>query len=455
MLHKVGLTIAGIALILAFQPAGRAQSTFGSITGTVKDPSGAIIPNASVQVTNEGTGAVRKVSTGSTGVFNVPSLDVGAYSLRVTAKGFTTYSRRNLELTANQIVDVDVHLALGATATVVQVRAAPQAIATASSDISDQMGHTAMEQLPLVARHDGGSGGIYTLVTLSAGSAKQPTSSLPVIQGARLETGTMPTMDGIAVMAYIQGAGPVQPSMDSIQEVKEESVDAPAEFATAANIQVVTHGGTNQFHGSAYWDYNSNNLNARNFFNKTVPFRVYNNYAASVGGPIKKDKLFFFADYEGSREAATVPVVESVPLPAWRNGDFSSLLPKTQLVNPLTGQNFAGNMIPAGMISKVSQNIQSYAYPLPNTGAPGSVSNNWSELVPGNTGFTHYDDITGRVDYNATSRDSLFARLSWRRLPLTAAGIPYPLFRDQLRRSKSGVFSWTHSVSPTVLNEFR
>lgn len=455
MLRKVALILFGAALMISLRPQGFAQTTFGSITGTVKDPSGAIVPNATVQVTSERTGAVRKVSTGATGVFNVPSLDVGAYNLRVSAKGFSTYSRPNIELTANQIVNIDVHLALGATATVVQVQAAPQAIETAATDLSDQMGHTAIQQLPLVARHDGGSGGIYTLVTLSAGSAKQSTSSLPVIQGARLETGTLPTMDGIAVMAYIQGAGPVQPSMDSIQEVKEESVDAPAEFPTAANIQVVTHGGTNQFHGSAYWDYNGSSLNARNFFSKSVPFRVFNNYATSVGGPIKKDKLFFFADYEGSREAASVPVVESVPLPAWRSGDFSSLLPKTQLINPLTGQQFAGNVIPAGIISKVSQNVQSYAYPLPNAGAPGAVSNNWSELVSGNTGFTHYDDVTGRVDYNPTSKDTLFTRLSWRRLPLIAAGVPYPLLRDQLRRSKSGVFSWTHSISPTVLNEFR
>lgn len=454
-MFRRGLCMLASCCLLLVPSPGRAQTTFGSITGTVTDPSGLAVPGAVVRVTNAGTGAVRQVTTGSTGVFRVPSLDVGAYSLTVGAKGFTTYSASNLNLTANEVMNVDVHLTIGAAATVVQVQGGAPTIDTATSDISDQMSNTAVEQLPLESRHDGGTGGIYTVATMQAGTGKQSTSSIPVIQGARLETGTLPTMDGIAVMAYIQGAGPVQPSMDSIQEVKEEDVDAPAEYATAANIEVVTHGGTNKTHGTAYYDYNGNALNARNFFASTVPFRVYNNYAISVGGPIIKNKLFYFADYEGSREAAESVVTESVPLQAWRNGDFSSLLPKTQLVNPLTGAPFAGNIIPSNLISTVSQNIQSYAYPLPNTGASGVVSNNWTAAFPGNTGFTHYDDVTGRVDYNPTSKDSLFTRLSWRRLPLLAVGVPYPLKRDQLRRSKSGVVSWSHTFAPTVLNEFR
>ncbi|MGH9328228.1 MAG: carboxypeptidase regulatory-like domain-containing protein [Terriglobia bacterium] len=457
MRTRLSFVLVGSLVFLSLALTAKAQSTFGSITGTVKDPSGAIVPNATVRVTNEGTGAVREVTTGSTGVFNVPSLDLGVYSLRVSAKGFTTYSHRDLHLAANQILTVNAQLTLGATATVVQVHAVPQAIQTAASDISHQMGHTSIQQLPLVGRHDGGSGGIYTLVTMSPGTNKQQASDgVPNIQGIRQVTGTLPTMDGIAVMAYIQGAGPVQPSYNSIQEVKIESVDAPAEFPTAGNIQVVTRGGTNQYHGSLYYDYNGNALNARNYFSKSVPFRVYNNFAASIGGPIKKNKLFFFADYEGARESATNVVTESVPLPAWRTGDFSSLLGQGKVLrDPFTKLPFPNNQIPSNLISKVAQNIQNYAYPSPNTGAPGATSNNWTELAPGQTGFTHYDDVTGRVDYDPSTKDMLFARLSWRRLPLTAVGAPYPLERDQLRRSKSGVFSWTHTFSPSVLNAFR
>src|SRR5205807_7186845 len=156
------------------------------------------------------------------------------------------------------------------------------------------------------------------------GAAAVPGSSTPIVQGTRSQVGILPTMDGIAVMAFPQGASPVQPSMEGIQEVKMETAVAPAEFSTAGNIQVVSKSGTNDVHGGAFWDYNGNRLNTRNFFSPKVPFRVYHNFATSFGGPIRRNKLFIYADYEGAREAATVTVSETVPLPGWRNGNFST-----------------------------------------------------------------------------------------------------------------------------------
>ncbi|MGH9470636.1 MAG: carboxypeptidase regulatory-like domain-containing protein, partial [Terriglobia bacterium] len=438
---------------LVFASAGWGQSTFGSITGIVTDPSGAVIPNAAVGVTNEATGVVRRVTTTTAGVFDVPTLDLGAYTVRISAKGFTTYNRSGLQLGANQILNLNVQLKLGAASTVVQVQGATPVINTEATDISGSMSHQAIEQLPLVSRHTGDQG-IYTYTLFNTGVEAVPTSSIPVVDGARLETGTIPTMDGIAVMAYFQGAGPVQPGLEAVQEVKVETAVAPAEFATAGNFQVITKSGTNQFHGGAFWDYNGNNLNARDFFSKTVPFRVYNDFGASFGGPIKKDKLFFFGDYEGSREAAKTLEQEDVPLPAWRSGDFSSLLPKTPLINPFTNLPFAGNIIPPGMISKVSQNVQNYAYPLPNTGAAGQTSNNWQDLVPGTTGFTIFNNVDARVDYNPSAHDALFARLSWRKMPLHYADI-YPLNVTQNRWGKSAVLSWTHIINPAAVNELR
>src|SRR5262249_34505209 len=184
-------------------------------------------------------------------------------------------------------------------------------------------------------------------------------------------------------MAFPQGASPVQPSMEGVQEVKMETAVAPAEFSTAGNIQVVSKSGTNAYHGGAFWDYNGSSLNARNFFSANVPFRVYNNFAASLGGPVRKNRLFLFRDYEGSREAGTAVLLESVPLPSWKTGNFSTVT--RQLFAPPNGQPFAGNVIPASRISKVSQNIQSYAYPDPNNGPPGTLANNWTVNRPGNT----------------------------------------------------------------------
>jgi hypothetical protein len=447
MCRKPRVILAGVLIGLLLPSISVSQSTFGSITGTVRDPTGALVPAAEVEVTNEGTGTTRRVTTSSAGVFNVPNLDVARYKVRVSGRGFTTYERAGLNLTANQIISLDVPLTLGANTTLVEVQGVSPVIATETNDLSGTVSHESMVALPLVGRHTG-DGGIYSYATLSTGVAAVPSSSTPIIQGTRSSVGILPTMDGIAVMAYPQGASPVQPSIEGVQELKMETAVAPAEFATAGNMQVVSKSGANTFHGGAFWDYNGGSLNARNFFSARAPFRVYNNFAASFGGPIKKNKLFFFADYEGSRESVKTTLVESVPLPAWTAGNFSAGASR-MLTDPATGQLFPGNVIPPNKISPVSQAIQRYAYPDPNNGPPGALANNWTAQYPGKSGFTHYDHFDIRGDYNATDRDVIFARVSWRRMPLTVPGI-YPLYRLQLRRGQSTVLAWNHTISPAA-----
>jgi hypothetical protein len=287
-----------------------------------------------VTVTNAGTGVARDTSTGSAGVFNVPNLDIGAYVLRVSAQGFTTYERSGLNLVSNQVLNVNVDLTVGSASSVVEVQSTSPTITTETTDLSGSMGSRSIELLPLVSRHTG-DGGVYSYTLFNTGVATVGGGSLGVVGGTRVQVGTLPTMDGIAVMAYPFGASPVQPSLESVQEVSVVKATGPAEFATAANIKVVSKSGTNEFHGGAYWDYNGNSLNARTFFSSTVPFRVYNDFAASAGGPIKKNKVFFFVDYEGSRESAKTVNIMDVPLPAWRSGDFSSLLSRGTVVKTL------------------------------------------------------------------------------------------------------------------------
>src|SRR3989442_3073117 len=211
MSHKLRYFLAAACTGFLFAPLGPAQSTFGSITGIVTDSSGGVVPTAEVSVTNAGTGAVRKVTTGSTGVFNGPNLDVGVYAVRVSAKGFTTYERARLNLESNQVLNVNVELALGSVASVVEVQTPSPTITTETNDLSGTVGSSAVEQLPMVSRHTG-DGGVYAYTLLNTGIAAVPSSSLGVVQGARLESGSVPTMDGIAVMAYPFGASPVQPS---------------------------------------------------------------------------------------------------------------------------------------------------------------------------------------------------------------------------------------------------
>ena len=225
---------AVVCTAVALPFAAFCQSTFGSITGVVSDASGAVVSTAKLSVTNEGTGAVRQAVSSSTGTFNVPNLDIGIYRVRVSAQGFTTYERGGLNLTANQVLNMNVELAVGAAASVVEVRATPPAITTETNDLSTNLGSRAAERLPLVSRH-AGDAGITTYYLFNTGVAAVPSSSSTIIQGAR-STGSVPTRDGITIMAYSQGTGPVQPSLESVEAITLVRAIAPAEFATAANL---------------------------------------------------------------------------------------------------------------------------------------------------------------------------------------------------------------------------
>jgi carboxypeptidase family protein len=430
------------------------QTTFGSITGTVVDPSGALVPQAKVRVTNMGEGTTRDVTTSSAGVFNAPNLSVGIYRVEISAPGFAPYQSSGLILSANQVINVDAHLSVTQTSTTLQVTEAATPISTETTNLSNIKTSKDLEELPLISRHQGDIG-IYSYVLSNPGVSSVPGNSNSNVQGLRQITGVLPTVDGIAVMAIAVGDGPVQPSFEGIQEVNVQLADTPAEFATAANITMVTKSGTNEFHGSAFWDYNGGRLNARNFFSTTVPFRVYHNFGASAGGPIRKNKTFFFADYEGSRESSIVTVTGTTPLPAWRTGDFSGSSVKVK--DPVTGAFFTGNVIPPSRINPTAQKVQDYFYPLPNFGPPGLQSSNWIGNFPANTGFNHYDSPDARLDQNFGNGDKVFARYSYRNMPFAAhdANLPPVGKRIQTRYGTSAVLSWTHLFSPAVLNEFR
>jgi hypothetical protein len=443
--------IVGIILLVSTLPA---QTTTGTITGIVTDPSGAVVPNAKVTILNEAEGSTRDLATSASGVFTASNLTVGTYRVRVTATGFAQFDSTNLILNANQVLNTNVHLALASAGSTVQVAADVTAISTETSNISNIKTTRDLQELPLISRH-GGDQGIYTYVLMNPGVNSVPGNSLNNVQGVRQVTGVLPTMDGIAVMAYPIGPGPVQPSLEAVQEVNVQLADTNAEFATPANIAVVTKSGTNQYHGSAFWAYNSGDLNARDFFAVKAPFRVYNNFGGYFGGPIVKDKTFFFGSYEGGREAANVVVTGNTALPDWRTGNFSGI--STKIIDPLTNQPFPGNIIPANRINPVSQKAQDYFYPLPNFGAAGLQSGNWRGQFPAQTGFTRFNDESIRVDQNFKNGDRLYGRFSIRQLPLTAreSSLPPVGQRDQIRGSRSAVVSWTHLFSASVLNEFR
>ncbi len=188
-----------------------------------------------------------------------------------------------------------------------------------------------------------------------------------------------------------------------------------------------------------------------------MPFRVYNNFGGRIGGPVVKNRTFFFGAYQGSRDQGSVVVAGNVPLPPWRGGDFSGV--SRSLANPFTGQPFTGNIIPGNLINGVSQRLQDIFYPAPNFGPPDLQSGNWrGVLKPGLSAFTDFDSFDIRVDHKLREQDTVFATFNYIRMPRTtwqAGSLPPFGLRKQLRQGRSGALSWMHILSPAVINEFR
>ncbi len=458
-------TVGVIVCMLCACIVSLAQSTSGSIGGTVTDPAGAAIPNATVTLTNLANHSRQQTATSQDGMFNFRNLMVGAYSVRVEVPGFAAQERTGLQLDANQSVTSDIQMSVAGTQSTVQVNAEASVIDTQNSDLSDVLTGSALVNMPVLSRQDGGEGiysdlyfmpGAQNPNSNSVGNGSGNDSGTPTIDGAR-QIDTMVTMDGMAVMANVgdEGGTPVQPSEEGIQEIHTVLADAAPEFWRSSAVTVVTKAGANQMHGSLYEDYNGSAFNAKSFFATSIPFRVDNNFAASLGGPIKKDKLFYFGDFEGGREIGRSVVNGNVPLPAWRSGDFSGL--PNSIINPYTGQPFQGNQIPAGMISPVALNLQNAIFPLPNYGPPGSQSGNYRTLIPAVNGWQDFDNADASLEWTPEGKDTLFVRESYRHLPKTSfiGNIPSVGYYVESRLAASGVVSETHIFSPVLVNELR
>ena len=463
----------GILLSCLVTPAA-AQTTFGTITGTITDASGKVVPGASITVINDATDIQRAVKTTGTGVYVVPNLDVGSYRVQVAMAGFRTYEKTGVHLDADRTVTVDAQLEVAATGTFVEVTSTAPALNAETGTISNVTLPAQLQELPLITRQKGDEG-LYGYELYNPGVSSSICAGCGFVANGERGAGhhTQETVDGVTVMSSMDGVGgsTVQTGIEATGEVSVQLANAPAEFSQPVQMTMVSKPGTNQFHGSVFEDYNGNDLNTRNFFTATVPFRVYNSFGASVGGPIKKDKTFFFGSYEGSRESTAVIDTLNVPLPAWRNGDFSARCTagfdangictntSQQVKNPYTGLPFVNNQIPSGMISPVSQKIQSLYFLQPNYGPSGLTANNYENLFhPGNNGVTIYDRFDTRLDHNFSSRDTMYGHFGYNRMPIDAYvshAIPPFGFRTSLRVANTGALSWTHTFSPTLLNEAR
>jgi hypothetical protein len=405
--------IAFIFSVLAFTPPrASCQFTTASLGGIVSDSSGAIVPGASVTVLHTDTGTSKTLVTGADGSYLFPVLPVGTYQLAVEKAGFTKYIQSGIVLTVNQAANQPVVLQVGGAAQQVTVTADASLITTNTATIAHLIDQQQVVDLPLDGRH------AESLVFLAPGTVNStnnycvvncqggvyPSSQEAIINGGGTQNVNY-QMDGTQHNdSYVNTNLPF-PNPDAVQEFSLQSDNMSAEFGNSANVvNIVTKSGTNVFHGDAFEFLRNGDLNARNFFAPVQDTLKRNQFGGSVGGPIEKDQLFFFATYQGTRIVQAVAGnVEIVPTADQRAGNFGSLCSAygasgicqgtagTQLVDPVGGTAFPLNQMPLSRLSPAALNLLKLI-PLPN-GPDGLLT------FPGSTVRQNEDQFMPKVDW--------------------------------------------------------
>lgn len=461
---------AVLALNFFITASAQAQVVGATLSGTVTDVSGAVIPNASVLIKNTATGVTRGVTTNSAGLFTAPNLLPDNYRVTFSAQGFETEVRTGITLTVGAQQVLDVRMRVGQITQTVQVTGAAPTVQLATSDIGALVGSRTIVDLPLNGRDwtllAALQPGVSAVTTQRPNDASGPKGNRGYGQEMSI-SGTRPQLnnyrlDGISIVDYAGGspgsALGVALGVDAIGEFSVLTANQSAEYGRTAGgvINAISKSGTNQFHGDAYWFLRDEGLDARNFFDGNLPPFHRNQFGASAGGPIQKDKTFFFADYEGFRQALSAANVDIVPSADARNGIVHITNPDGSTTACTIGIPSPGCALnnSKGTVG-VDPLVQPFLalYPLPNAGL----------IAPGDTGFFNVetnqvspeDFETARIDRKISEKDSAFG--SWF-LDKASSTSPDPL-EDVVVGNKSTrimvALEESHTFSPSLVNSVR
>jgi hypothetical protein len=415
--RRLSSLLTGTALIVAIltSPAFlRAQATTGTISGYVKDSSGSIVPDAKVTATHVQHGTVYPTTTNTEGFYNFPALDPGDYTLAVEKQGFERSVRTGLKLSVGQNLRVDAALTVGTVTQEVNVTGQAALVDTTSGTVSGLVDDNRIVDLPLNGRNVmslselvPGVVGVYAPESLSSARGGPMMNS----NGGR-QNMNLYTFDGSFYNNPSRNTGLNFPPPDAVQEFRLLTSNFDAEYGRNSGSQafVITRAGTNAVHGDV-WEFVRNDaLDARNFFASTVPSIKENQFGGAIGGPIKKDKAYFFGSYQSLRDRPeAVPNQTLIPSAAERSGNFTDLLPGTVLSNPTnpnTGVAYttstgapcvANNIIATSCLAAPSTNLLSYV-PVSSTGSVTSLGRS-----PVNDGL-----YFGRIDWNLSSKQTIF-----------------------------------------------
>ena len=409
---------AWIGLILTAAPAF-SQVLYGTLTGTVEDGTGAVVPGASITVKNAAVGVSRQADASAAGSYTFTNLTPGIYEVQVAASGFRTVTRRAVEVSINTVSRIDVQLEVGEVADRITVEAQTVALQTDKADVHVELGSKEVTQLPI-----GGYRNYQTLINLVPGATPAGYQNAVVgSPGRALTTNVNGTsrnnnntrLDGAYNMrAHLPHQTLYVPPVESIETVNisTNSFDAEQGFAGGAAINVVTKSGTNSFRGVFFENFGNSALNAKNFFylEPQTPKYVFNVYGGTFGGPIKRNRLFFFGSWEGMRERSTFSRIATLATADQRSGDFSVY--RTNIYDPATGAvdgrdrlPFANAIIPRTRQSSITRKLQDLA-PQPNLSGP---ANNFFASAP--TSFNR-DNYDAKINYTVSPKTTVWGKAS-------------------------------------------
>ena len=468
--------VAGMALLCVIgNQRAFGQSATATLVGTVLDPSGAFVPTATLSLTRSGTNITRTMTSNERGDFTIPGLAPGSYRLVCEHEGFKRTVIENVELLVNQTARMDVALQVGAVAESVAVTAAAPLVASETSSVGQVIATNQIANLPLKGR------AVFELAMLSPATAPAAPDSYagnqrpmpgglgsPVFSaGGARDNANGYLVDGVEAIDPHYMTPSMFPPMDSMQEFKIQTNSYSAEFGRfAVQVNATTKSGTNQYHGSLHHFFRNNVLDAANFFNNyfglgRAPLR-YNLFGGTVGGPIIRNRTFFFASYEGTRVRRGKTDQANVPTEQQWSGDFSRLGfrnnraifdPSTTRPNPagagMVRDPFAGNIIPANRISVFGKGLVEI---YPTAGLDAATGNNFFRSL---SDQSDNNQVITRVDHQFNEKVSISFRYNIFEGVDTNKTAIYGTGRSTDVRTQNAALNIPYTISPNALYEFR
>jgi len=452
-MKSFALRFCGVLLVFFYLTRMHAQSTFGSIVGSLKDAADAAVPSAVITVRDMDENLSRSTTSNDQGLYQFLNLRPGRYEITAVKTGFSTVKISDIRLEARQELREDIQFQVAALAETVTVEAIAAVLNTENATIADSKDNRQITQLPINYR----------------GATTSPLSSILTVPGVQQDSngnisigGGMPTMieytvDGVTTVS-VRSNGPLTdmyPSSEMLSEFKVTSINNNAEFSQMGDVTVSTKSGTNLLHGSGFWYHQNRALDATTYGAAQKQAKVFNTFGGSFSGPVEipklyngHDRTFFFVTYEGNRRPGSQLLQFTVPTAAMDAGNFNGL-PGGATVDPQNGAPFPNNQVPSTRISPVASTFLSKYYALPNYGT--SLNANYRTLVSVPSSTNGYDT---RLDHAIGSKQQLYVRWSWKDIPYYSTNGLLPVSdRDIL--SKNLIISHNFTLRPNLVNEFR